>query len=84
MVSLTFLNETGAGRSSRKAKLEASDGFRNARILIDRCMIEIFLNDGELAFTSRYYPADKTGLSLSIEEPYAVECYEVGDTITIS
>lgn len=84
MASLTFLNDSGAGRSSRKAKLEAADGFRNVRILIDRCMIEIFLNDGELAFTSRYYPADKTGLSLSIEEPCAVECYEVGDTITIS
>ena len=31
-------------------------GVRNVRALIDRCSIELFINDGEAAFTSHVYP----------------------------
>ena len=84
MASLRFLNDTGDGRDVRKGRLTASNGFENLRLVMDRCMIELYLNDGELVFTSRFYPKDLEGISLSLEEDYDVECYEIEDTIHIS
>ena len=43
----------GGGRTKRSAELKTLE---NIRILIDTSTIEIFVNDGELAFTTRYYP----------------------------
>ena len=54
---LEFLNDIGkqigGGRGKRSAYLEKLE---NIRILIDTSAIEIFINDGEMAFTTRYYP----------------------------
>ena len=52
-----FLNDIGkkigGGRSTRSAYLEKIE---NIRILIDTSSVEIFINDGEMVFSSRYYP----------------------------
>lgn len=48
-----FLNDAGSGRTERKARLDRLD---NARILVDRSAVEIFLNDGETVFSTRFYP----------------------------
>jgi beta-fructofuranosidase len=45
----------GYGRTRRLAKLNKGDYIRNARIFVDHSSIEIFLNDGMLVFSSRYY-----------------------------
>ena len=43
----------GAGRTSR---FEFLDELRNVRVVGDVSSVEVFVNDGELTFSSRYYP----------------------------
>ena len=62
-VSMEFLNDTGSGRTIRKAKL---DGLQNVRILMDVSLMEIYFNDGELVMTTRYYPEDPMTTKVSI------------------
>ncbi|MEI0530262.1 glycoside hydrolase family 32 protein [Brachyspira pilosicoli] len=76
---LEFVNnigkQIGGGRGKRSAYLEKLE---NIRILIDTSSIEIFANDGEMVFTTRYYP-DKYSfrvsgvMSLKI---YKLECFD--------
>ena len=63
VVSMEFLNNTGSGRTIRKAKL---DGLQNVWILMDVSLAEIYFNDGELVMTSRYYPEDPMTTKVSI------------------
>lgn len=63
VVSMEFLNNTGSGRTIRKAKL---DGLQNVRILMDVSLMEVYFNDGELVMTSRYYPEDPMTTKVSI------------------
>ena len=63
VVSMEFLNNTGSGRTIRKAKL---DGLQNVRILMDVSLVEIYFNDGELVMTTRYYPEDPMTTNVSI------------------
>ena len=63
VVSMEFLNNTGSGRTIRKAKL---DGLQNVRILMDVSLVEIYFNDGELVMTTRYYPEDPITTNVSI------------------
>ena len=56
-VILEFIDDIGkkigGGRTKRSAYL---DELENIRILADTSSIEIFINDGDLVFTTRYYP----------------------------
>ena len=61
---LQFLNDSGCGRRVRKAKI---DELRNIRILKDVSMLEIYINDGEYVFTTRYYPKVVTQTVLNIK-----------------
>ena len=63
VVSMEFLNNTGSGRTIRKAKL---DGLQNVRILMDVSLMEVYFNDGELVMTTRYYPEDPMTTKVSI------------------
>lgn len=47
------IESVGAGRKSR---FEYLDELRNVRVVGDVSSIEVFVNDGELTFSSRYYP----------------------------
>lgn len=55
--ALEFINDIGkkigGGRHKRSCYLEKLE---NLRILIDTSAIEIFINDGEIVFSTRYYP----------------------------
>lgn len=53
---LKFLDRSGEGRDSRKVRL---DGLKNIRMFVDTSSIEVFLNDGEEVFTTRYYPENQ-------------------------
>ena len=55
LVSLCFEDELGSGRQCRRA--EASD-VRNVRVLADTSILEIYVNDGETVFTSRWFPKE--------------------------
>lgn len=64
---LRFLDRSGAGRDVRRVRL---DSLRNIRLLVDTSSIEVFLNDGEEVFTTRYYP-DTQEMELAVRAPEA-------------
>ncbi len=61
---LQFLNDSGCGRKVRKARVSE---FRKLRILKDVSMLEIYINDGEYVFTTRYFPEDTKRTVLQIK-----------------
>ncbi len=58
LVRLELEEDWGRGRSWRQARIGA---FRNARILVDTSLVEIYINDGEMVLTSRFYPPYSEG-----------------------
>lgn len=56
---LEFIRDTGktigGGRNKRSAYIEE---LKNIRIMADTSSLELFINDGELVFTTRYYPLE--------------------------
>ena len=62
IAEIGFSGIAGAGRERRKAKISE---LRNIRILADTSAAEIYLNDGETVFSTRYYP-DREDLQLKI------------------
>lgn len=61
LFSLSFI-DGGYGRDIRSAKVK---DLKNIRVLIDTSSIEIFINNGEEVFTSRFYPKeDQRGLKI--------------------
>ncbi|MBQ8246943.1 MAG: glycoside hydrolase family 32 protein [Lachnospiraceae bacterium] len=61
---LQFLNDSGCGRQVHKAKISE---LRNIRILKDVSMHEIYINDGEYVFTTRYFPKDTLRTMLKLK-----------------
>lgn len=57
VLKMEFKNEIGAGRHVRKAKLENLD---KIRMFVDKSSVEMFVNDGEMVFTTRFYPEEYT------------------------
>ena len=67
LVTLTFLNGTGCGRTSRCARLKQQDGhMENLRILKDTSLLEIYINDGELVFTTKYFPKNTNRTAVTV------------------
>ncbi len=56
VIKLLLSKQAGAGRKCRKAYLEQ---LRNIQILKDTSAVEIYLNDGEMVFSTRYYPKNQ-------------------------
>ena len=52
LVTLTMDQEAGAGRGVRHARIES---VREIRILADTSAVEIYINQGEVVFSSRFY-----------------------------
>lgn len=63
VIALTFHNDLGAGRKVRKV---CCPRVTNIRILADRSILEIFMNDGAIVQTTRFFPAS-TELDLCAE-----------------
>ena len=71
----------GYGRTNRSVSL---DKLNNFRVLCDTSSIEIFINNGEEVFTTRFYPTkDNVGIKLSGENLkgsiciYEMEAYKI-------
>lgn len=62
--TLQFLSDSGCGRKERKAQIKE---LHTLRILKDVSMLEIYINDGEYVFTTRYFPEDTKRTILSIK-----------------
>lgn len=69
--TLSFLNASGAGRSSRGVHLEA---LHSMRIFRDHSAIEVFINEGEEVFSTRYYPNHQ-------ESKMEVSCQQASITV---
>lgn len=64
-VSLTFFDDTGAGRTVRRAKV---NGISQIRILLDVSILEIYINSGEVVMTSRIFQdAKDTKVKIDVE-----------------
>lgn len=64
LFTLSFIGG-GYGRKDRNVDL---DSLKNLRVLCDTSSLEIFINDGEEVFTTRFYPTkDKEGIKVSGE-----------------
>ncbi len=75
---LTFHNNTGSGRGVRKAdmsELPSGGALENIRILFDKSLLEIYINDGETVFTSRYYPKKHDDMTIRFEGMAAEATY---------
>lgn len=70
--------EKAAGRDisdGRGLRYQAIDGLDNVKILADASSVEVFINDGEYVFSTRYYPDEYT---LEIEaEKARIELYRL-------
>lgn len=55
-ISLSFGDESGAGRTIRRAEIAVVE---RLRILVDVSILEIYVNDGEVVFTSRIFLPEK-------------------------
>lgn len=58
-VILTLSEKAGAGRKVRKAHVP-SGVIESIRVLADTTAVEIYVNGGEVAFSTRYYPETQT------------------------
>ena len=58
-VILTLSETAGAGRKVRKAHVPSGE-VESLRILADTTAVEIYVNGGEVAFSTRYYPETQT------------------------
>ena len=65
----------GRGRAVRTAP--CSD-LRDLRVLVDSSAVEVFANDGELAFATRWFPRSPA-LSLAASGVDGVTAWEMGD-----
>lgn len=56
LFSLQFFGAMGAGRTRRRAVIKE---ITDLRVLCDKSLMEIFINQGEYVFTTRYYAAQE-------------------------
>ena len=76
VVRLEFLDErVGAGRTAREAPCER---VRSLRVLVDSSAVEVFVNDGELALATRWFPRPGH-LALAQKGQSLLHAWEMGD-----
>ena len=75
-VRLEFLDErVGAGRTVRET---ACDEVRDLRVLVDDSAVEVFVNDGALAFATRWFPRSPS-LEIALGGTAPATVWEMGD-----
>lgn len=55
LITMTFTNNLGRGRKQRGVYM---DSCKKMRIYVDRSSVEVFCNEGEEVFSTRFYPED--------------------------
>ena len=71
---LEFLNDTGDGRTVRHAE---SSPVKKIRLIFDRSLLEIFVNDGGTVFTTRYYPENPDDIILKSDNAKSLEGWTI-------
>ena len=67
------MNESGEGRDKRAVYLEE---LKNIQMFVDTSSIEIFINNGEEVFTSRFYPKNKN-IQVEVFNKGTCTCYDL-------
>lgn len=75
ILSLEYLNQTGDGRDKRSTEIASVS---QVRILMDRSILEIYVNGGERVFTTRYYPEQRENIIHITGKTETVEWFEMG------
>lgn len=65
-----------AGRGRKKRRLNIRR-VHEIRILADTSLVEIYLNDGEYVFTTRYYMSTDKNISFEADEHFDIEMYGI-------
>ena len=66
---------TGSGRTERRASI---DTVHTLRLLIDNSALELYVNNGEIVFSTRWFPQDSS-LSLGLSGAATATVWEMGD-----
>ena len=75
-VRLTFADDrVGCGRDERAASVDA---VRDLRVLVDSSAVEVFVNGGELALATRWFPRSER-LTLVQRGQALLHIWEMGD-----
>lgn len=74
VVTLQFLSDSGCGRKERRAHLKALE---TLRVVKDTSMLEIYVNQGELVFTTRYFPEDVNRTCVRVKGSNAVRSWKL-------
>lgn len=77
---LTFA-EGSAAAAGRVERSCAMDAIRNLRLLVDSSCVEIFLNDGEQVFTTRWFPTDPQLTVRTDASCETVRAWSMGDGV---
>lgn len=79
VLRLWFTDETGCGRTERMIKTKQIE---NLRIWIDTSSVEIFVNDGAITFTTRFYPnSDEILLHINSTSPCTLKGWHLAPII---
>ncbi|SFB16523.1 beta-fructofuranosidase [Acetitomaculum ruminis DSM 5522] len=73
-----FNNESGAGRSARKMKLNE---LKHLRLFMDKSILEVYVNLGENVMTMRYYPESKDGINVKVSDALNTKIWKVRKSI---
>ena len=71
LVELSFTGMAGAYRTVRRLPATALSAGRvtKLRVLVDTSIVEVFVNDGEVTMTTRWYPQDTSRLRVTSTVP---------------
>ncbi len=58
-IELQFDNDMGAGRTSRKLQFSEGEHLQNLQVYVDMHCVEIFVNDGDYVFTTKYFAKNR-------------------------
>ncbi len=71
-LTLGFTSDAGCGRSERRARL-LNGRVESLRLIFDRSLLEIYVNHGEIVFTTRYYPSDPDRIMVFLRSVISAE-----------
>ena len=74
--TLQFLNRAGAGRNKRVVSLET---LKCLQIFRDHSALEIFINEGEAVFSTRYYPEQENRIITVQCQAADIMMWELGE-----
>lgn len=80
LIELAFTSQAGYGRTVRRLSTNtlSAGQVSSIHMLVDTSLIEVFLNNGEAVFTTRWFPQTTRDLQLTTDlQTSRIECWEL-------